>query len=131
MLLLILGYYNPIVNIMTDHLLKGQDVLTSLLVLGCTGLGICIGFIGISVIMKWLLAKCPYGTYLAIIGFIVGSIPTVYVSTAKDAGITFATLPKTPGFWIASVLLLALGLALSLGLILFAKKKAVTSKAND
>ncbi len=131
MLLLILGYYNPIVNIMTDHLLKGQDVLTSLLVLGCTGLGICIGFIGISLIMKWLLAKCPYGTHLAIIGFIVGSIPTVYVSTAKDAGITFATLPKTPGFWIASVLLLALGLALSLGLIFFAKKKAVTSKAND
>lgn len=122
MLLLILGYYNPIVNILTDHLLKGKDILCSLLVLGFTALGICVGFIGISVIMKVLLTRWTYGTYLAIIGFIVGSIPTVFVSTAKEAGITAASVPSAPVFWIACVLLLALGLALSLSLVIFAKR---------
>ena len=123
MILLILGYYNPIVNIITDHFLKGEDMLASVLVLGSVGIGICIGFIGISVIMKWLLARHPRGTYFAIIGFIIGSIPTVFVSTAKDAGLTLATLPASAGHWAACVLLLALGIALSLGLIIVAKRK--------
>ena len=123
MILLILGYYNPIVNMITDHFLKGRDILTSLLVLGSVGLGICVGFIGISVIMKFLLARCPRGTYFAILGFIIGSIPTVYVSTAKDAGLTLATLPSSPWHWIACVLLLAVGLALSLSLIILSRKR--------
>ncbi len=126
MLLLILGYYNPIVNMMTDHLLKGQDVLDSLLVLGSVGLGIAVGFIGISVIMKYCLKNFPRGTYFAIIGFILGSIPTVFVSTAKDAGLTLSTLPVSPLYWIASVLLLIAGAALSLTLVIYSRKKAVS-----
>ena len=124
MILLILGYYNPIVNIITKHFFKGQDILLSLLVLGSVGLGICVGFIGISVIMKLLLRRYPRGTYFAIIGFIIGSIPTVYASTAKDAGMSFTNLPSSPWHWVACAALLALGLALSLFLIIFAKKKS-------
>ena len=124
MILLILGYYNPIVNIITKHFFKGQDILLSLLVLGSVGLGICVGFIGISVIMKLLLKHYPRGTYFAILGFIIGSIPTVYASTAKDAGLSFSNLPASPWHWIACAALLALGLALSLFLIIFAKKKS-------
>lgn len=123
MLLLILGYYNPIIKLITEHLLQGKDVLTSLLVLSCTALGICIGFIGISVIMKFLLKNYPRGTYFAILGFIIGSIPTVYVSTAKDAGLTFATLPQSFGYWFACVLLLIVGTTLSLSLVIYSKKK--------
>lgn len=123
MILLILGYYNPIVNIITNHLLKGQDMLKSLLILGSVGLGICVGFIGISVIMKWLLQHYPKGTYFAILGFIIGSIPTVFVSTAKDAGMTLDTLPSSPWHWVACVLLLIIGFALSLTLILVSKRK--------
>ena len=122
MILLILGYYNPIVNIITDHFLKGQDVGASLLILGSVGLGICVGFIGISVIMKHLLSRYPRGTYFAILGFIVGSIPTGFVSTAKDAGLTLQTLPQSPWHWVACALLLLAGIALSLTLVLLAKK---------
>ena len=71
MLLLILGYYNPIVNLATDHLLVGKDVGLSILVLGVTAIGIAIGFVAISVVMKILFKKCPRGTYFAIIGFII------------------------------------------------------------
>ena len=123
MILLILGYYNPIVSIITDHLLRGQNVLTSLLVLTSVGVGIIVGFIGISVIMKHLLSKYPRGTYFAILGFIIGSLPTVFVSTAKDSGLTLQTLPASPLYWTASALLLLLGAAVSLSLIFFANRQ--------
>ena len=109
MLLLILGYYNPIIKLVTEHLFRGRDVLTSLLCLGTCGIGIVVGFFMISLLMKCLLEKHTRGTYLAIVGFILGSVPTVFVSTAKDAGLTLATLPTSPLYWIACIALLFLG----------------------
>ena len=131
MMLLILGYYNPIVNMLTDHLLQGKDVGTSLLVLGSVGAGIAVGFIGISFIMKYCLTHFPRGTYFAIIGFIVGSIPTVFVSTAKDAGLNFTNLPTSPIYWCASVILLLAGMALTLSLVLYARKKGLGERSSQ
>ena len=122
MLLLILGYYNPLVTLATDYLLKGKEIGTSILVLGTTALGIAVGFIAISVIMKVLFKKCPRGTYFAIIGFIVGSIPTIFVSTAKEAGMTFSTLPESVWHWIFCVLLLIVGFFLSYALVIYSRK---------
>ncbi|MBQ9084288.1 MAG: DUF368 domain-containing protein [Clostridia bacterium] len=123
MLLLILGYYNPIIKIITEHLLSGKDMLVSILVLMCIGVGILVGFFSVSVVMKWLLAHCPRGTYFAIIGFIIGSIPTVFISTAKDVGLTLSTLPTSPLYWIACALLLALGFLGAFFFVRLAKKK--------
>lgn len=123
MLLLIFGYYNPIVNMITHHFFEGKDVGVSLLVLGTTALGIGVGFIAISVIMKWLFKKCPRGTYFAIIGFIIGSIPTIYASVAKDAGYTWSTLPTSVWHWIVSALMLFLGAALSYMLVRYSRKQ--------
>lgn len=123
MILLILGYYNPLVSIITDHLFRGVDVGISILVLGSAGIGIAVGFIGISVIMKILLSRYRRGTFFAILGFIIGSIPTVFVSTAKDAGYTADTLPKSPWYWVACVLLLALGFAISFILVKISGRK--------
>ena len=122
MLLLILGYYNPIVKLATEHLLLGKDVGISILVLGTTAVGIAVGFICISVIMKILFEKCPRGTYFAIIGFIIGSIPTIYISTAKEAGMTFSTLPTSVVHWIACAVLLAVGFTLSYALVVYSRK---------
>ena len=122
MLLLLLGYYNPIVNMITDHFFKGENIGKSILVLGCTALGIAIGFFLISILMKWLLKNFPRGTYFAILGFILGSIPTIYISTAKDAGYTLSSLPTSVLYWGACVLLLAVGFALSLALVIYSRK---------
>ena len=122
MLLLIFGYYNPIVNMITDHLLAGKDVGTSFAVLGCTALGIGIGFILISKIMKLLLKNYPRGTHFAILGFIVGSIPAIYMSTAKEAGFTLSTLPTSVLHWIMCIVMLAVGFALSFSLVLYSKR---------
>lgn len=139
MLLLILGYYNPIVSMITGFIksvlgaIQGDEIssemITSpLLVLLTVGFGIAVGFVGISMLMKWLFAKCQRGTYFSIIGFIAGSLPTVFVSTYKDGGFTMETLPSSPLYWIACVATLALGTALSLFLVFYAKKK---SKENE
>lgn len=122
MLLLILGYYNPLISVITDHFLRGEDMLTSFLVLMSAGLGIAVGFVAISFIMRTLLERCKRGTYFAIIGFILGSIPTVFVSTSKDAGYTLSTLPSSPWHWVACVLLLAVGFAAAFSLVLFTRK---------
>ena len=123
MLLLIFGYYNPIVSLATDHLFKGKDVIQSIAVLSTVGVGIVVGFFIISVIMKWLLKACPRGTYFAILGFIIGSIPTVFISTAKESGASFAALMPNVWYWIVSALLLAVGFATSFTLVQLTKKK--------
>ena len=128
MLLLILGYYNPILRLVTDNLLRFENVLTSVLVLGVCGIGVAVGFFVISVLMKALLEKYPRGTYFAIIGFIIGSLPTIYVSTMKDAGMIshsfeIISLPSSPLNYVISVLLAIVGITLSYGFVRMASKK--------
>lgn len=123
MILLILGYYNPILSVLTDKLLKGENVGEALIVLASAGLGIATGFILISIVMKRLLIKARRETFFAILGFVIGSIPTVFVSTAKDGGYTLRTLPTSVLYWALTALLLILGIALSLTLVFKARKR--------
>ena len=126
MILLILGYYNPILAVLTEKLLVGEDVGEALLILGSCGLGIAVGFVLISVIMKRLLTVARRGTFMAILGFVLGSIPTVFISTAKDGGYTWGTLPTSFLYWACAVLLLILGAGVSLTLVFTARKNKVT-----
>ena len=114
MLLLILGYYNPIIALITNHLFKFKDLGKCVLVLGACGIGIAVGFLLISILMKHLLSRHPRHTYSAIIGFIVGSLPTVYISTMKSAGMitqSFApiSLPTSPMHYVICIFLLIMG----------------------
>lgn len=124
MILLILGYYNPIISLIINNFFGGEQRLTAFFILMTVGIGIIVGFIGISIIMKQLLVKCKRGTYFAIIGFIIGSIPTVFVSTASDAGYMTEGFPADPLYWITSVMLLLVGAAISLFVVFRAKKLA-------
>ena len=77
MLLLILGYYNPILDIIRAMF---SDFGHSVLVLGLLAVGIIVGFFTIARLMKLLLTKFPRGTYWAIISFVVGSIAALFIS---------------------------------------------------
>lgn len=123
MLLLIIGYYNPIVSLITDHLLKLQNVGAAILALGSAALGIAVGFFLISIIMKKLFIKCRRGTFYAIFGFVLGSIPTVYISTVKESGQSFLSLMPNVWYWVISALLLLVGIALSLSLVIYSFKR--------
>lgn len=129
MLLLMLGYYNPLVRLITDHLLKFRDLGVSVLVLGTCALGISVGFILISKIMKYFLAKYHKSTYYAIIGFIIGSIPTVYFTTLKDAGMMthsfeLISIPSSPLHYVICVFLVLMGICAACGFANIAEKKA-------
>ncbi len=109
MLLLIFGYYIPLKNVITENLLKFKNLGESVLILGFTCVGLALGVILISKLMKLCFTKCQRGTYIAILGFILGSIPTIFASVAKDAGYTWTSLPTSPWVWIFSTVLLAVG----------------------
>nr|MDE7439944.1 DUF368 domain-containing protein [Clostridia bacterium] len=77
MLLLIFGYYNEILD--TVSLLK-TDFGHAILVLLTFAVGIIVGFFSIAKLMKYLLGKFPRVTNWAIIGFVVGSIPAIFIT---------------------------------------------------
>ncbi len=130
MLLLIFGYYTPIVSLITENFLHGDQIGICFAVLACLGVGLIAGFFSISVLMKFLLKRFPRGTYCAIIGFIVGSIPAVYVTTINRYS-ELSGLYSSPWYWVVTVLLFLVGMALSLALVFFAKKKQKQQKEKE
>ena len=129
MLLLIFGYYEPIVSLITDNLLHGNQVGICIAVLACLAVGLIAGFFAISVLMKYLLKKFPRGTYFAILGFIVGSIPAVYVSTMGKYS-NLSGLYSSPWYWVVAVIFLPIGFLISFFLVRYARKKQKQEENN-
>lgn len=124
MLLLIFGYYTPLVETLTGHLLMGLDVGESLLILSVAGAGMAAGFFLVSVLMRFFLKKFPRGTYFAILGFLLGSVFAVYSATMRGAPPALEALYRDPWYWVASAALLLAGNAVSLGILKLAAKHA-------
>jgi uncharacterized membrane protein len=87
-------------------------------VLSVCGIGALVGFFLISVVMKRLIDKYPRGTFFAIIGFIIGSLPAVYVSTMKDAGMIsdglgVISMPTSPSYYALCLFLVLVGVGAS------------------
>lgn len=139
MLLLIFGYYNPVVGMITGNLLHGQEVGTCLAVLACLAVGVVIGFFAISVLMKFCLKRAPRGTHFAILGFILGSIPAVFVSTLREShwnaqlenASRLSALMHSPWYWVVAAALLLAGFALSFCFVWFARKKKKESEISE
>lgn len=134
MILLILGYYNPILNVISDDLFGGANISKAIPIVCTCGIGIAVGFFFVSMLMRALLKKYPRSTYFAIVGFIIGSLPSVYVSTMKDvgmlaSGMRVVWLPESVWHWIISLLLLAVGVVGATFITRLAKK--LESKVNN
>lgn len=76
MLLMIMGYYAPVLGLISALL---TDFWHSVLVLALFAVGLIIGFFSIAKLMKLFLDKFPRGTRWAIIGFVLGSIPAIFI----------------------------------------------------
>lgn len=76
MLLMILGYYSPILGLIGA---MTADFGHSALVLALFAVGLIVGFFSIAKLMKYLLEKFPRQTRLAITGFVLGSIPAIFI----------------------------------------------------
>lgn len=113
MVLLLLGYYNPVITSIKDFLssiahMDGAGILAGLGVLLPFGVGIVIGIFGIAKIIEIMFEKFPLYTYWAIIGLLVASPIAVWM--AGDMGVI------TAGAVIASVITLAAGFVISMKL---------------
>ncbi len=116
MLLLIFGYYEPILNTISE--LK-NNFGHSLLVLVLVALGIVIGFLVIAKIMNCLLTKYKRATYWTIFGFVVGSIIAIFLSY-DYTGLTIDALVIA-----TSIIVFIIGAPISFFLIRLSSKKAI------
>lgn len=115
MLLMLLGYYAPIFALIEG--LK-DSFLHSALVLIIFAAGLIIGFFTIAKIMKILLEKYPRGTHWAIFGFVLGSIPAIFIV------FDYSAAPPFDGLQVAAGLVLcALGALISYAFTAYASQK--------
>ena len=104
MMLLLLGYYNPIVSAIKDFVtalvsFDMQGILKGCGVLAPAGIGIVIGIFAIAKLIEIIFEKFPLQAYWAIIGLIVASpfavllmaqLGTITVVSVAVSIVTFA-----------------------------------------
>ena len=83
MIMMILGLYSPLLLVLTD-ILHFQNIISNTLILLPLIIGLVIGFFSISKLMGYLLKKHETNTFFSIIGFVIGSIFTIYFVTITD-----------------------------------------------
>lgn len=81
MLLLTLGFYEPILNSL-ERLLEGfisfEGILPEVVNFGLLGVGAIIGFVLLSLLMHRLLSQYRIELHLGVFGFIIGSIGAIF-----------------------------------------------------
>ncbi len=113
LLLFIFGFYNPIMGLLRDFLSTHNTMLIDTVYIFIFCFGILVGFFFSSKVMGYLLKKFEYVTYMAIIGFIIGSIYAIF----HPFIIGVDSMGKFPSGLFPSTL--SVGWHLGLGCILF------------
>lgn len=83
MTLMVLGVYTTIITSLKE-ILSFENLVHNALLLIPLAIGLVVGFFLMSMLMKYLLQKHTISTYFAILGFIIGSIVTIYYVTITD-----------------------------------------------
>lgn len=107
LVLMILGYYYPIIN--TINSVLKNDIFHNLIVLGIFGVGIVVGILSISKLLEYLFKKYKIKTYFGVLGFVFASIIAIPLSACIELDcITIDALQVVMG-----ILLLAIGTIIS------------------
>ena len=142
MLLLLMGFYHPLVSFTTDTIkaaIKEGDWSNfgSLIgILGCFAIGVIVGFFVISKIMHYLLNKHHNMTFFAIIGFVIGSVIAlffnyeIYQYYQVWANNTYKWMPLYIEIPIGVVLLIGATVG-SYILVRFKRKTQIEQKENE
>ena len=104
LVLMLLGYYLPVVNTIKD-LTHFNNIVDNCLILIPFGLGVVVGIVVIAKIIEWLLKKYEAKTYFGVLGFIIASIIAIPVSVYNEYG----TLSYSLVEGIIAVILLVVG----------------------
>ncbi len=118
MILMLLGYYNPVINAMND--LRGGD-WSSLAILAPYAIGLLVGIVFIAKLMNFLLKKHAALTFSAIFGLVIGSPVALLMQNRECFQIA------TAGNWIISVMCLIVGFAVAWFMSTLDKKQSEQS----
>jgi len=115
MIMMLLGYYNPVINAMND--LRGGD-WGSLAILLPYAIGLIVGIVLIAKLMNFLLKKHSALTFCAIFGLVIGSPVTLLMQNRECFPLANA------GTWIASIICLVIGFAIAWFMSVLDKKQS-------
>lgn len=76
MLLLVVGFYEPILGLVSTN-----NIGRNISLLAVFAVGVLVGFIIFSKIMNFFLTKYKNGTYHVILGFVIGSIVSIFINS--------------------------------------------------
>ena len=113
MVLLLMGYYNPILSAITDFISAAlsfdmNGILQGFGILIPFGIGVVVGIFAIAKLVEIIFEKCPLYAYWAIIGLIVAS-PIAIIAMGTFPAITVVSA-------ITGVLALAVGIVIAMKL---------------
>ena len=120
MIMMLLGYYNSVINAMND--LRGGD-WSSLAILLPYVIGLLVGIVFIAKLMNFLLKKFGALTFSAIFGLVIGS-PVALLMQNREC----FELANT-GNWIASIVCLVVGFAIAWFMSTLDKKQELEKQA--
>lgn len=115
MLLLLLGYYQPLLGMISG---LRTDFLHSFLVLLAFAIGLLIGFFSIARLMKVILSRFPRTADWAIVSFVLSSVVAIFLI------FDYSGIAINAAWILSSIGLLLAGLLLSFFLTWFISKKA-------
>ena len=104
MIMMLLGYYNSVINAMND--LRSGD-WSSLVLLLPYVIGLLVGIVFIAKLMNYLLKKYAALTFCAIFGLVIGSPVALLMQNRECFQLANA------GNWIASIICLVIGFAVA------------------
>lgn len=107
LVLMILGYYYPIIN--TINGVFNNNIAHNILILGVFGIGVLVGIILISKLLEMLFNKYKTKTYFGVLGFVIASIFAIPIS----ACIELNSIPVNIEQMIISIVLLVAGTIIS------------------
>ena len=81
--LMLIGYYHPIVNAIREFT-KFQNLFHNVIVLSIAGLGILLGIVLAAKLIEYLLDKYEIPTYYGIIGFVIASIISIFITAVSS-----------------------------------------------
>lgn len=114
MMLMILGYYNPILNTITGFIssaaaLDIAGMMSYVWILIPFGIGVVVGIFAIAKFVEYVFEHAPAIAYCAILGLIVGS-PIAILAMAQITSLTLMTvLTSVVAFLLGCVIALKLG----------------------
>ena len=123
MLLMVIGFYQPILD-----LVDFSNFWANMLLLFVFALGVLVGFIIFSKLMNKLITNHKRSTLFVVIGFILGSLVSIFVNSQMFAYFR-------DGFWlldyILGPILLIVGLGLSILFVVYTRKHKEAEDASN